>query len=211
MPEPSAQAINTITHNRYVEQDRSVNIKQALDKQAKTKQANLDGITVRETAQQLGKDDFLKLLVTQLTYQDPTAPVKDQQFIAQMAQFSSLEQMQNISKSLSRLAEQQAHQIIGRYVAGRDFVSGQTISGQAQALFYDQSGKPFIKVGGRAISLNEIQMIGDPSLLKTQEARNQKKAEKEIRSIEMREEIKQKPEQKQEAKSHKQEKGNTSL
>src|SRR5690625_3472974 len=56
----------------------------------------------------LGKDDFLKLLVTQLTYQDPLDPVGDQEFIAQLAQFSALEQMQNVSKGIERLTEMQA-------------------------------------------------------------------------------------------------------
>ncbi len=48
----------------------------------------------------LDKDAFLELLVTQLQNQDPLNPMEDKEFIAQMAQFSSLEQIQNLDKNL---------------------------------------------------------------------------------------------------------------
>lgn len=49
----------------------------------------------------LGKDDFLQLLVKKLQYQDPLNPMQDEDFIAQLAQFSSLEQMNNISNGIA--------------------------------------------------------------------------------------------------------------
>jgi flagellar basal-body rod modification protein FlgD len=52
---------------------------------------------------QLGKQDFLELLVTQMRYQDPLSPQDNQQFIAQLAQFSSLEGTQNVAKSVDAL------------------------------------------------------------------------------------------------------------
>lgn len=55
--------------------------------------------------QQLGKDEFLQLLIAQLKNQDPTAPMKDAEFIGQMAQFSSLEQINNMNANFSKLNE----------------------------------------------------------------------------------------------------------
>ncbi len=54
---------------------------------------------------QLGQEEFLKLMVTQLQNQDPTKPMDDGQFISQMAQFSTVEEIGGMSRSLESLAE----------------------------------------------------------------------------------------------------------
>ncbi len=83
----------------------------------------------------LGKNEFLKILVAQIRNQDPTKPMEDTQFISQMAQFSSLEQMQNVSKTNSL---QQAMMSIGNDVkatisngiSGQELVFGRIIGVQ---------------------------------------------------------------------------------
>lgn len=59
-------------------------------------------------ATNLGKDQFLKLLVTQMQYQDPLNPMDNAQFTAQLAQFSSLEQLFQVNDNLTGLADSQA-------------------------------------------------------------------------------------------------------
>ena len=74
----------------------------------------------KATTQTLGKDDFLKLLVTQLQHQDPLNPTDNSQFMAQMAQFSTLEQITNVGEELKRLSfsgqVSQGVSLIGRAV-----------------------------------------------------------------------------------------------
>jgi len=54
--------------------------------------------------QEIGKTEFLKLLVTQLQHQDPMNPVDNQEFIAQLATFSSLEQLISINRAVTKMA-----------------------------------------------------------------------------------------------------------
>ena len=61
------------------------------------------GDELRAVNSELGKDAFLKILIAQLSNQDPLDPLKDQDFIAQMAQFSTLEQMTNMNKSIDQM------------------------------------------------------------------------------------------------------------
>ncbi len=109
--------------------------------------------------QQLGRDDFLKILLTQLQNQDPSNPMEDKEFIAQMAQFSSLEQMTNMAQGFqelnSVLSSSRALGVLGRTVevlAGSDVVQG-TVSAVTQG------ATPTITVNDRVFDYADIQRI----------------------------------------------------
>ena len=80
--------------------------------------------------QELGKDQFLQLLVTQLKYQDPLDPMKNDEFIAQTAQFSALEQMQQVNENImmqSGLHRQVVNASTVQYIGKSVLVPGNTI------------------------------------------------------------------------------------
>jgi flagellar basal-body rod modification protein FlgD len=89
------------------------------------------------TSQSLGKEDFLRLLTTQLRNQDPLNPMENSEFVAQTAQFSSLEQLQNMNKSLERMMAQAggATAASGAGLLGRTV----TVNGSPLAL---EAGRP---------------------------------------------------------------------
>ncbi|MED3660402.1 flagellar hook assembly protein FlgD [Ureibacillus sp. FSL K6-8385] len=98
----------------------------------------------------LGKDDFLKILITQLQHQDPTAPVNDKEFIAQMAQFSALEQMQNMTKAMEDLLESQLETQLMAYTS----FLGQEVKWHEITDQLDKNGMPIINEGqGRIVEL----------------------------------------------------------
>ncbi len=64
------------------------------------------GVEVGKAGGELGKDEFLQLLVTQMKNQDPMNPMDNKEMIAQLAQFSALEQMQNVGTQLETLRQE---------------------------------------------------------------------------------------------------------
>lgn len=102
----------------------------------------------------LGKDQFLQLLVTELKFQDPTRPMKDKEFIAQLAQFSSLEQMKNISKGVDRLS---AMVLLGKHVKVV-MKDSRTVAGIVNGSAV-KGGKMLMKIGDVEVSIDEIKNI----------------------------------------------------
>ena len=110
--------------------------------------------------QMLGADDFMKLLTTQLTSQDPMNPMKDTEFISQMANFTSLEQMRTLSKSFESFTTDQklasAPSYLGRQVTVTD-ATGDT-TGIVEAIKL-KDGKPAIVINGKTYETKLISGI----------------------------------------------------
>jgi flagellar basal-body rod modification protein FlgD len=104
----------------------------------------------RNTGGVLGKDDFLKLFVTQLQHQDPMNPMQDSDFMGQMASFSSLEQITNLAAANERIASSlsstNAIGLIGRTVTYVD-ANDQIHTGKVEKVA-TSDGKPFLTVDG---------------------------------------------------------------
>jgi flagellar basal-body rod modification protein FlgD len=113
----------------------------------------------RKPQQNLGKDDFLKLLITQLSHQDPTAPMQDKEFIAQMAQFSSLEQMTSMaadfSKLTSMLTGSEASSALGKNV---ELLEGERlVQGTVKAVTRGEI--PQVLVNGAYYNWNQVNKV----------------------------------------------------
>ena len=110
---------------------------------------------------ELGKDDFLNLLVTQLRYQDPLNPTDDKEFIGQMAQFSALEQMQNLNTSFTAT---KAYALIGKTITAniKDSSTNETtiIQGDVSSIKSD-SGKYYAVVRGTDVPVESITDVTD--------------------------------------------------
>lgn len=100
----------------------------------------------------LGKDDFMKILMTQLQNQDPLKPMEDKEFISQMATFSSLEQMTNMNQMLGNFVNSQASnsimmysEMIGKEVewSRTDTETGEETSGTGVVTSVLQQGRQF--------------------------------------------------------------------
>ena len=94
--------------------------------------------------QSLGKDDFLKLLVSKLQNQDPLKPMDDQSFVAELAQFSSLEQMNNIAEGISKQNQLSYLQSQGLNNVMASGLIGKEVKAQFSTLTVDTDNRPTI-------------------------------------------------------------------
>lgn len=137
-----------------------------------TMAANTAGGTAAKTSDPqntLGQDAFLKILVTQMKHQDPMEPLKDTEFIGQMAQFTSLEQLTNLNKTMTQFVGNSTNQtladhanLIGTSVDWTYEVDGKIESGQGVVkALSSKNGELTIELleSGKKIPLSAINRI----------------------------------------------------
>jgi flagellar basal-body rod modification protein FlgD len=106
----------------------------------------------------LDKNAFLQLMVTQMQYQDPLQPQDNSQFLAQLAQFTSLEQMTNVAQTDAQVLKMVElsfeHQLLNAQVTVTD-ANGNTVTGTVTAIkFVD--GDPQLEIGGTSYPLSSV-------------------------------------------------------
>lgn len=109
----------------------------------------------------LGKDEFLTLLITQLQYQDPLKPMENTEFIAQMAQFTSLEQLLNIGNEIAMMRQSLGlvSGLIGRQVTWVTYNETGSVTGEKTGTvdaIVVKEGEQYAKIGEDEIPLSQI-------------------------------------------------------
>lgn len=106
--------------------------------------------------------DFLKLLITQLSNQDPMEPMKSQDLLEQLSAIRSLESNMTISENFRKLLDHQelasATLLLGSWVTGID-VNGELVEGRVERVIMDASGVR-VQIGDHEIALKNIQLVG---------------------------------------------------
>lgn len=113
----------------------------------------------------LDKDAFLQLLVAQMKYQDPLEPTSNTEYVSQLATFSQLEEMQNMTASMD---VQRASSLIGKYVSVNvtDSATGKTstISGRVDYV-ETQNGKAYLYINDTPYSIDDLNTVWDEDYL----------------------------------------------
>ena len=102
--------------------------------------------------------DFLSLLTMQLQYQDPTNPMDNTDMLAQEAQFTTLEQMENLADSFSKFSgAYQANSFLGQKVEVQ--VDGKTTTGKVDYVDFSDANGASLNIGGKNYPLSSVTKV----------------------------------------------------
>ncbi|MBE6021735.1 MAG: flagellar hook capping protein [Cellulosilyticum sp.] len=120
-----------------------------------------DTSSKKETSNDMGKDAFIQLLVTQMKYQDPLNPMDNQEMLAQLAQFTALEQMMNVAHASQK---QLANGMIGKYVEYlyKDSTTGKSSYQIGKVDYVNINGDtPILGIGDIEVSIEDVYQVLD--------------------------------------------------
>ncbi|GMX62159.1 flagellar hook assembly protein FlgD [Paenibacillus elgii] len=126
---------------------------------------NIQNAGKAEEKGKLGQDEFLKILMTQLSNQDPTQPLQDKEFIAQMAQFTSVEQLTKMSSEMKMLRQSLgfASSLIGKKVT-YTYVDKNNKSivktGTVESILMKKD-EQYAKINGDEVKMDQISQISN--------------------------------------------------
>ena len=107
---------------------------------------------------ELNKEAFLQLLVAQMQYQDPLEPTDNTEYISQLANFSSLEQMQNMNESMKNMSMasdlQRAANLVGQFATIREGEQN-IVTGKVDSVEY-KDGTAYVSIGGKSYELSKV-------------------------------------------------------
>ncbi|MGY5884496.1 flagellar hook assembly protein FlgD [Modestobacter lacusdianchii] len=120
-----------------------------------------------DRSDQMGKDTFLKLLVAQMRYQDPSNPTSSSEFMAQTATFTQVEKLEEIAKQNAELLTLQrslsAGALVGKHVA-YTADDGTTVTGAVSSVIVTAGTEPRAIVGDKAVPLGRVTEITIPEV-----------------------------------------------
>jgi len=124
----------------------------------------------RKAGGDMGKHDFLLLLSAQLRFQDPLNPQSDSDFAAGLAQFSSLEQMQNMNATLETMSGYQSYSLVGKFVIAEAIVEGKKVDipGVVDSVFMKE-GITYAQIGEFIVPVAAIKEVFDTNNILTSE------------------------------------------
>ena len=130
--------------------------------------SNVTGVTgASRSAANLSSDDFFKLLITQLTNQDPMEPTSNEELLQQISSIRDIELSTTLTESLQRLAGQQqfgsASTLIGQYVTSVAGSDGSVQAGTVVAVKFDSQGLPRLQLSnGVELEMSQLASIVSP-------------------------------------------------
>ncbi|BBM88988.1 hypothetical protein COTS27_00675 [Spirochaetota bacterium] len=143
-----------------------------LKKEVTSFNAQLKQRQPRTGGEDLDKDAFLRLLTIQISRQDPLSPMKNTEFVAQMAQFTALEQMKNMNTSMTELKKDitvmPLFSMIGKEISYYDEAKEAYVTGNAEGVILDKQGEPMVVIDDKRIGLEHIVSVKEKKDLRSQ-------------------------------------------